>query len=294
MSGLAGGGEAGGEGGAGGSEVLGPGWPDSATAFCSDGLGGGGGSPCDSSVPSPQDGHRNDIMTPVLDFSSGIVTDGLTTLRWTYGGQGSSSWDAARETCAGRGDMWRLPTAIELTSMADYGHPSSVFEASLGLGMGTSVWTSHEDASNADNAWIVAAGGSWASHAKSAVRRVVCVEGELPGADPVVVVETYTDRTTRLEWRRNVSNAQTWPNAVTACPSQYGAGWRLPTIKELTILDFEARQLVPDIAPVFTNLWSATPSRSQSGGAWALAPTFSTDLVLATTASALFLCVRSL
>ncbi|MCA9622613.1 MAG: DUF1566 domain-containing protein [Myxococcales bacterium] len=300
--GVAGGGSAGGSGGSGGSggtggasPPLGPGWPDSSTAHCITGEAGGASSPCDDTVPSPQDGHHTDLVEPELAFSTEVLTDGLTTLQWTRGGEGAGTWAEAEVTCQNRGADWRLPSALEMTSVADYGESASVFGTSLLLLTGSLSWLSNEDTTDPGYAWVMTAGGSWVSVDKSLDRLVVCVRGALPAPDGVVDATTYTDRTTRLMWRSTSEGPSTWAEAIPHCATQHGPEWRLPTIKELvTVVDFEAPQLRGGIAPVFTNLWSSTPSREQSHRAWVLAPSLPAIFVNDIDLQARILCVRSL
>ncbi|MEZ4439108.1 MAG: DUF1566 domain-containing protein [Polyangiaceae bacterium] len=292
---LLGGGGSGGEGGSGGTLLLGPGWPDSATAYCITGEAGGASAPCDSSVPAPQDGHRTDLVEPELAFSAEVLIDGLTTLQWTRGGEGAGTWDEAKVTCENRGDDWRLPSALEMASVADYGESASVFGANLLLPTGSLSWLSNEDTMDPNYAWVMTAGGSWVSIDKSLDRLVVCVSGSLPVPDVEVDGTTYTDRTNRLMWRALSEGPFSWAEAVPHCATQHGPEWRLPTIKELvTVVDFDAPQLREGIAPVFTNLWSSTPSREQSHRAWVLSPSFPAIFVNDIDLQARILCVRSL
>lgn len=102
-------------------------------------------------------------------------------------------------------------------------------------------------------------------------------EGQYQKFDGVEL--TIHDLQTHLEWMRSVStNALNWATAEAACSaSDAGAGWRLPTVKELqtlvdeepTMLGATPRYLDPDAFPVGTSpvslpYWSATKTGNGS------------------------------
>src|SRR5271165_2693649 len=112
--------------------------------------------------------------------------------------------------------------------------------------------------------------------AASVVCFVLAVErAASPGAPPghyVVSATTVTDTKTRLMWQRATSGtAVDLPTAQTYC-SGLGAGWRVPTLKELaTLVDVTVsppgptldQVAFPSTTAAFT--WSASPSFDTPG-----------------------------
>jgi hypothetical protein len=101
-----------------------------------------------------------------------------------------------------------------------------------------------------------------------------------PGAPPghyVVSATTVLDTKTKLTWQRATSAAAVdLPTAQTYC-SGLGAGWRIPTLKELaTLVDVTVpppgptldQVAFPAAAAAFT--WSASPSFDTPGQTWML------------------------
>ncbi len=86
---------------------------------------------------------------------------------------------------------------------------------------------------------------------------------------------TLFDTKTELTWQRNAqAQMYNWSDAVNYCPT-LGAGWRLPTIKELQSL-VDIRVWYPSIddggfpnAPA-TRFWSSSPYVANPSEAWAL------------------------
>jgi hypothetical protein len=117
--------------------------------------------------------------------------------------------------------------------------------------------------------------------AASLVGLVLAVErAASPGAPPghyVVLATTVTDTKTKLIWQRATSaTAVALPTAQTVC-SGLGAGWRIPTLKELaTLVDVTVSPPGPTLDQVafpgtpaaFT--WSASPSFDTPGQTWML------------------------
>ncbi len=91
---------------------------------------------------------------------------------------------------------------------------------------------------------------------------------------------TVYDTKTKLTWQQTLpppSMDFTWPAASNYCSglSLNGAGWRLPTVKELaSILDFSqpsnAATIDPNAFPgtLANGYWSSTPYAPLSGDAW--------------------------
>ena len=88
---------------------------------------------------------------------------------------------------------------------------------------------------------------------------------------------TVTDKETNLVWmKQDDGKRRSWKEAMEYCDKNEaklpGAGWRLPTVKELiSLIDYERYN--PSIDPVFTDTksasyWSSTPHAGNPGDAW--------------------------
>ncbi|MDH4161175.1 MAG: DUF1566 domain-containing protein [Nitrospirota bacterium] len=126
------------------------------------------------------------------DNGDGTITDNVTKLTWQKCSPGQSgadcaagtateySWDNAGTACAGLGTGWRLPTRMELLTIADYGVSAPAINGVSFPGTITwYYWTSTTYAGGTTNAWVVAFGGGTADwYDKTSVNYVRCVRGQ--------------------------------------------------------------------------------------------------------------------
>ena len=185
---------------------------------------------------------------------SGIVFDRLTGLMWQRSPAASTATQAASAmTCKnlklGGFTDWRLPTLIELVSIVDFTATSPAVDAATFTGMSSNLyWTSTPLVNHPSNAWYVNFGPGnsdfldvTASNLSRCVRTSMNMAGACfaAGARFAVDAGLVTDASTGLVWQQAVPAAPvTWPAAKAACAAA-GAGFRLPSLKELqTLVDY--------------------------------------------------------
>jgi hypothetical protein len=105
-------------------------------------------------------------------------------------------------------------------------------------------------------------------------------QADAPAGRYTVTGGTVLDAKTKLTWQRAQSaTAYPWTGAKAYCASAGtildGAGWRLPTIKELqTLIDYSLLRTGPMIdpiafpPPVLDYFWSSTPLAGSATAAW--------------------------
>lgn len=153
--------------------------PDSGTILCTDGA-------TETACPSSGSGYGQDgnylVNLPSYSTSSNTVLDTVTGLRWQRVMSGSKyTWSAAPTYCAGLNldgyTGWRVPTYIELVSLADLGRSYPAIDVSSFPGDQTEwFWSSSSSASDSSKAWGIhpsnAELGTWS---KDELYRVRCV-----------------------------------------------------------------------------------------------------------------------
>jgi Protein of unknown function (DUF1566) len=212
---------------------------------------------------------------PATRFSPVATYSGCTGMRDMIGD--TCSWTEAKAYCedlalGGRSE-WRLPSKIELESISDHTRVNPAIDPAFPNTPVDSFWTSSRVDGRSSDAWSIFAGnGSSTSVLPPTTARVRCVLGSpRPGRpEDRYVVEASEDRVTDtrtgLVWQRSIAASKyTWTAALSHCPAR-GAGWRLPTLKELlTLIDpatsFPAidRAAFPS-TPQSEAFWSATPA----------------------------------
>jgi hypothetical protein len=221
----------------------------------------------------------------------GVVTDQVTGLVWQRQPlPGTHGWADARAACAclalAGHDDWRLPTRMELVSLVDYTRSEPAIDvAAFPDTAPVWFWTSSllaDDslAPGATFAWFVYFENGYSNfHETDAAYRVRCVRDPGPppaaGARYLAGADTVVDQRTGLTWQRTIDGRlRTWADAGAYCasPGLPGAGWRLPTMKELQSIVDEARAN-PAIDPLFGDtplepFWTATPVVAAPGSAW--------------------------
>ncbi len=287
-----------GSGGTGGSAPKPPGWPDSPTAYCSDGT---TEIPCPTGDKAPshgQDGdHRLNVPTYAVDAEGDpLVTDSITGLTWRSTPLSLMGHTEAEAFCASQKfanlDGWRLPTRIELLSLVDYGAAGArIDHLAFPKVAEVRLWTSTEHLVGnppGTNFWTVDLGcsslacgptGDGPGNTHGAFYDTplasLCVRG------PALKVGmlgsphdgTITDESTGLTWQSALSPAQstTWLGALQYCRdtmnnNAFGmyTDWRLPSIKELQTLADDEGATPPAIlqgivAAEQGYVWSSTP-----------------------------------
>jgi hypothetical protein len=222
--------------------------------------------------------------------ADGTVTDKVTGLMWQQAVSAASLFKLADASayCAslalsGHHD-WRLPSEIELVSLLDFG----VGVGSTNLAIDPTVfpnpptgtfWSTTPEAGASTSVWVLDFGATVRASfgEKTNARNARCVRIEVPataaGAHYTASNDTVVDNGTKLTWQRSPSATRlTWMDAQTYCGG-LGAGWRLPTEKELlTLIDY-SQTAAPHIDPSAfpstpsDSYWSMTPSPNSSPSA---------------------------
>ncbi|MEA2700630.1 MAG: hypothetical protein QOI66_4901 [Myxococcales bacterium] len=210
---------------------------------------------------------------------TGTVFDRMTGLMWQRSASGSTFTQAAAGAACKGSKLggyadWRLPTVIELVSIVDFTATSPSVDSATFSGTSSNLyWTSTPLAAHPTNAWYVSFAQGATSFVDASVSNLArCVrtamnmaagcyaEGARFKADAGMV----TDASTGLVWQQTVPmTAVTWSAAKASCDA-LGAGFRLPSLKELqTIVDYG--KVYPGPGPAIDPVaFPATPI----GGYW--------------------------
>ncbi len=195
-----------------------------------------------------------------VDNGDGTVTDLVTGLMWQQGVTSNAhAWSDAEAFCsalvlAGHTD-WRLPSAIELVSIVDYGQSSASINGTFFPDTAASpFWSS---SFGPTYAWKVdfADGGTSTddvtrTYSVRCVRWAPSADASAPAARLTAAGGTVTDNQTGLIWQQATTQTMySWADAKSYCasggPDLPGLGWRLPTIRELQTLVDPARVADP-------------------------------------------------
>src|SRR5258708_11955685 len=204
---------------------------------------------------------------------AGTVFDRLTGLMWQRSaGSTPSSQAAATAACTasrlgGYAD-WRLPTVLELVSIVDYTAISPSIDSAAFPGTTANLfWTFTALAGRPHEAWYVnfIQGGTNVVdptdfNLSRCVRTAMNMAGACyaAGARFKMDTGTVTDASTGLVWQQMAAPAMTWSAAKASCTSA-GAGFRLPSLKELqSIVDYGTAYPGPGPA-IDQNAFPATP-----------------------------------
>jgi hypothetical protein len=208
------------------------------------------------------------------DNGDGTVTDNVTGLMWQQAVPATTySWAQAVAYCptltlAGHSD-WRLPSRIELVSIADPGHSPSINSTYFPSTPTKLYWSSSEFVGSSSEAWIASfTDGSSGQEVVFSTYNVRCVRTSANPSAPTgryVMTSgdggtgTVYDTKTKLTWQQTVpSGTYAWGDAKTYCAglNLVGVGWRIPTVKELqTIVDDSRTNPATD-----PNAFPSTPS----------------------------------
>jgi hypothetical protein len=237
--------------------------------------------PVSSGLPNP-----SSYDTSVV----GVVTDNLTGLAWermagttTYTASDAAAY-CVGNTLGGHSD-WRLPTVLELDSLFDFSGASPAIDTSAFPNTPPGLfWASTSWGGSTSIRWVVDfdVGGSTSKDGGD-MYYVRCVRGgDSPPARCVPAATRYqvaggmvTDTITGLIWQQTITGSQmTWSAASAQC-ANLGAGFRLPSIKELpTIVDYALPLNTPQVdATAFPNtptgtFWTSSVVAGQPDSAW--------------------------
>lgn len=229
-----------------------------------------------------QDGQYR-IAVPTYAVSTGVVTDDVTSLAWQdIGSPAGMSHAAALAYCPTQttgGLVWRLPTYLELLSIADYGSPTQGIKPGVFV-PSTYYWTS-DLAFDPSKAWEMRAdtGALNVLAVTQTFPRVRCVSGAaFTGTFASQVDGTILDERTGLAWGPDAGSGFTWANALAHCESYTSStvdDFRLPSLKELATLVEPSSDPAYDTAvfgslplsPIFA---SSTPSVVNPDDYWVL------------------------
>ncbi len=244
------------------------------------------------SWPPPPDLPPSAQYTAVGDAAARMITDSATGLTWSEESSAMYSWADALAYChaLSRGDFhdWRLPNAIELLSIVNFGtHDPAIDTRVFGATTNDWAWSSTPYAylSGQSAPWAVwFRAGMTTSYGEGSVgtayyTKIRCVRGPLgatSGPRYLVADGTVYDPVSKLTWQQEIPSLQVdSAGASVYCGglSLAGASWRRPTVKELeTLVDRSSPagwlrtttvfQVSPGIRSVF---WSATPDVSTRG-----------------------------
>lgn len=258
-------------------------WPDSGTRTCTN---------LTSFVACPggpvgQDGFYA-INVPAYEVIGGTVRDPITGFVWERSPPITGLTQAAALTyCDGlmldTFTDWRLPSALELLSIVDFGRVGTPFTPSAftGIPPNSYIWTSTDWAADPSKALSVNTNYAISREnvkVNASDRLVRCVRGTAYAGVVSLVGGTVLDGRTGLGWQSNVSPTDlTWPNALAYCEALVLDGsddWRLPSGKELfSIVDVTLTS--PTISPLFamrpaTPFWTSSVVANTAGSAYSV------------------------
>jgi hypothetical protein len=222
----------------------------------------------------------------MVSASGNQVTDDVTGLVWQRNVDARPfTWDEAKAYCAcltiDGVAGWRLPSRIELVSIADWttSHPS--IDSNAFPGTPTESFWSSSTFLNGDPAlaWIVYFENGHTSYSdKGYTYRARCVRQPTPTTSReryTLANGTVYDTFTKLTWQQELATSSyVWDDAKTYCSglSLDGTGWRLPGLGELsTIVDESTNPAVDGTAFPMTPseyFWSTSHVVDDASRAW--------------------------
>jgi len=287
--------------------IFEPRWPDSGTRFCIDGA---AAIACPGG-PVGQDGFYQ-INVPAYLVLGGRVQDPVTGFIWERNPPITGLTHAAAITyCNDLSldgfDDWRLPSYLELISIADFGAtvPGFTVSAFPGIPQNSNYWTSTDRATSSTQAFAMNTNyptTTYSTKSDAAGRIVRCVRGTPLTGALTVAGGSVTDNRTKLVWQSATAGVDmTWLNALAYCEALVLDGnsdWRLPNGKELLSI-VDPTQTTITISPLFavrpdTRFWSSSVVRTGPATAYAVRfdSGISADIGTAITENRSVRCVR--
>jgi len=222
---------------------------------------------------------KGDVAYQLTDVGGDkIVTDKVTMLDWQRNGKAGLTWDQAVKFCndldyAGQTD-WRLPTRIELVTLATF---TGLKLDDLSFVAAGQAWSISEYAADSSQAWLVDFDGSYLGmYDKASKYDARCVRaGASTNVGPRYEEDGMTalDVATGLRWHMDGRGAPArYYDAGNDCDAAvYGSyqDWRLPSLRELLTLIDDTRSDVAvdprfDVNP--QSYWVTTKSASGNQG----------------------------
>ena len=217
--------------------------------------------------------ERNFVRISSPFSSSATVTDTVTGLIWKDDDTvvGNIDWQDAALHCLKLQGYWRLPTIIELMTIADYSATPTIANIFKKTTSGR-FWSNTDYLSEDRMAWVFGFDYGTASFPdKNDLRDTRCISGE-SATSPGHYIKTRIglhnvvyDQTTNFTWEDrdepiNQSTKRGWSGALSHCQNLIYADkddWRLPNINELaSIIDLTRK---PALHPIFDNKETSSP-----------------------------------
>ncbi len=261
-----------------------PRWPDSGTRTCSDlsafvACPGG---------PVGQDGYYT-INVPNYVVVGGRVQDPITGLVWERNASTTERTLASAQTyCTtlmldGFAD-WRVPTYLELVSIADFGAVGPAFTSSAfpGIPQNSNYWTSTDWPGNPALSYGINTNyptTNTNTKTDASGHLVRCVRGTTFSGALSVAGGSVTDARTGLVWQSGTAPTDlTYADALSYCEALVLDGnsdWRLPNGKELMSI-VDVTRTNPSISPLFasrpsTRFWSSSLLANIAGSGYVIA-----------------------
>ncbi|MDQ2646693.1 MAG: DUF1566 domain-containing protein [Myxococcota bacterium] len=196
--------------------------------------------PASEALPNPQRYTLDDER----------ITDDVTGLVWQrdaeQGGRGIA-FEEASTLCEAHGELWRLPTAIELVSLIDFTEPSPTIAPEVGSPL-QYFWSSSLLAGDPSRAWTVYFGDGHSSDGTIAARDSVRCVRDVRSGPPSFRYEqadaAVRDTLTGLVWQQPYAGENLDFAAAEGHCAALGA--RVPSMKELQTL-VDRMQVRPSI-----------------------------------------------
>ena len=248
-------------------------------------------------MPNPMRSGLPNPASYTVSASGNQVSDNVTGLVWQRRIDSRLySWDDARRACtclsldeSGPG-QWRLPSRIELTSIADWTTAAPAIDsAAFPDTPSDDFWSSSLFTSDDNLRLLVFFQTGYTSFGNYSDRYYIrCVRTAMqstttppstdslaPPARYVITGGAVRDSQTRLTWQQALSTDRyTWTDARTYCAQLPlgGSGWRVPSIGELqTIVDERTNPSID--APTFPEtpseyFWSSSTDAQDPSQVW--------------------------
>jgi hypothetical protein len=237
-------------------------------------------------MPNPV---RSGLMNPAsytVSDGGNQVTDDVTGLIWQRNVDSRKfTWQDAKQQCACLAidgvAGWRLPSRIELASIADWTTSAPSLDSSAFPNTPSeSFWSSSLLNGDPGLSFLVDFDSSHTSYSDMGYTyRARCVRGSsatAPSERYAIANGTVFDAQTKLTWQQEVSATApfTWADAKTYCAelSLNGSGWRVPAVGELqTIVDDSTNPSIDGAAFPMTPseyFWSSSPVATDASRAW--------------------------